>query len=204
MVDEYIPVMNIPATRKIKRKGFQKGKQKMNKEAIKSYNKSYWKANKGKINAQRKANYNTNPEKAKAQCKAWRLANSAKERIRKKAWRKANPQKEQIQHRAWCKANRDKRRDASHKYRALKYQTEVEVIKEKEIYLRDGWVCQHCKKRVDKRFKYPNPMCASLDHIIPLSQGGTHTYKNVQLAHLGCNAGKKDRVLPQGEQMRMF
>ena len=44
-------------------------------------------------------------------------------------------------------------------------------------------------------------MSASLDHIVPLSQGGTHTLGNVQLAHLVCNERKHDRILTlaQGE-----
>ena len=33
----------------------------------------------------------------------------------------------------------------------------------------------------------------TLDHIIPLSKGGSHTWDNVQLAHMGCNAGKCDK-----------
>ena len=34
----------------------------------------------------------------------------------------------------------------------------------------------------------------TIDHIIPLSKGGTHTWNNVQLAHMCCNAGKCDKV----------
>lgn len=35
-----------------------------------------------------------------------------------------------------------------------------------------------------------NPRGPSIDHIIPLSRGGTHTLDNVQLAHLKCNRVK--------------
>ena len=60
----------------------------------------------------------------------------------------------------------------------------------------DG-ICQLCGQKVDEtdivnghiRKRYP-----SVDHIIPLSKGGTHTWDNVQLAHMGCNAGKCDRT----------
>lgn len=34
----------------------------------------------------------------------------------------------------------------------------------------------------------------SIDHIRPLSKGGTHTWDNVQLAHLKCNIKKGNRV----------
>ena len=37
--------------------------------------------------------------------------------------------------------------------------------------------------------KYP-----TVDHIVPLSKGGTHTWNNVQLAHMACNSGKCDKT----------
>ena len=40
----------------------------------------------------------------------------------------------------------------------------------------------------------PHADKASLDHIYPLSKGGTHTWDNVQMAHLGCNARKNANV----------
>lgn len=121
-----------------------------------------------------------------------------------KIWRKVNLEKVRASSRAYCKANPDKNRKYVHKSRALKLQTEIEPIDEQIVFIRNGWKCQHCKKKVNKRFKWPHPMCASMDHIIPLSRGGTHTYNNVQLAHLFCNLSKKDNALPQGEQLRIF
>lgn len=58
-------------------------------------------------------------------------------------------------------------------------------------------VCQICGRKVNwndiknghVRRDYP-----SVDHIVPLSKGGTHTWDNVQLAHMACNAGKCDKV----------
>lgn len=63
-----------------------------------------------------------------------------------------------------------------------------------DIYNRDKWICQICKKPVEKNLSFPNPKRASLDHIIPLSRGGTHESGNVQLAHLSCNTSKGNRV----------
>ena len=37
------------------------------------------------------------------------------------------------------------------------------------------------------------PLAPTVDHVIPLAKGGTHTWSNVQLAHLYCNALKSDR-----------
>jgi 5-methylcytosine-specific restriction endonuclease McrA len=70
------------------------------------------------------------------------------------------------------------------------------------IYQRDNWVCQICGKRVNPNNKYPHPLSPSLDHIIPLSIGGTHEPRNVQLAHFRCNSLKSDNA--NNEQLRLF
>lgn len=85
------------------------------------------------------------------------------------------------------------------KRRALRYGcTEFdETITLKALIARDKGFCRICGEPIDKNDitnghvgrKYP-----SLDHIIPLSKGGTHTWSNVQLAHMACNAGKCDKV----------
>ncbi|MDT2396282.1 HNH endonuclease [Enterococcus avium] len=34
-----------------------------------------------------------------------------------------------------------------------------------------------------------------MDHVIPISKGGTHSWDNVRLAHRHCNAIKRDALL---------
>jgi len=70
----------------------------------------------------------------------------------------------------------------------------TEYIKVAYIYKRDAWRCGICHKRVNKTLAYPHLMSASLDHIVPLAHGGTHTKANVQLAHFICNSTKSDRL----------
>lgn len=70
-----------------------------------------------------------------------------------------------------------------------------------EIFERDGWMCAICGHAVDKKLRYPDPMCASLEHRIPISRGGKHTWANVACSHLGCNVNKGNR-LPSGIQAR--
>jgi hypothetical protein len=62
-----------------------------------------------------------------------------------------------------------------------------------EVYERDGWTCGLCQLPVDPGLPWPDPVSASVDHILPLSQGGSHTLANVQCAHLSCNSRKCDR-----------
>jgi 5-methylcytosine-specific restriction endonuclease McrA len=42
-----------------------------------------------------------------------------------------------------------------------------------------------------------NPLQPSLDHIVPLSCGGTHTRDNVRCSHLRCNLLRKNRGAAQ-------
>lgn len=55
---------------------------------------------------------------------------------------------------------------------------------------RDGWECGICHEPIDPGLQYPDPMSLSMDHIKPLSRDGTHSWENVQAAHLRCNCQK--------------
>lgn len=55
---------------------------------------------------------------------------------------------------------------------------------------RDGWICQICKKPIDRELAYPHPKSRSLDHTVSLALGGEHTPENSQIAHLDCNQSK--------------
>jgi len=103
-------------------------------------------------------------------------------RVARADGREANP--------AWTEG----RKANYHKRRAQKRNTQVEDIRPIDIYERDIWLCGLCLTPVDPDAQYPDPQSASLDHIQPLSLGGTHTYENVQLAHLACNLSKGNRV----------
>jgi 5-methylcytosine-specific restriction endonuclease McrA len=71
-----------------------------------------------------------------------------------------------------------------------------EGITLKRVRAKYNDICQICGLMVDDsaiinghiRRLYP-----TIDHIVPLSKGGAHTWQNVRLAHMGCNAGKRDR-----------
>jgi len=44
------------------------------------------------------------------------------------------------------------------------------------------------------RLAWPDPGSKSIDHILPLSKGGSHSQENVQWAHLVCNTRKGNRL----------
>jgi len=50
--------------------------------------------------------------------------------------------------------------------------------------------CGICGEPVDLAIRFPDPRCASVDHIVPRVLGGTDDATNLQLAHFGCNCEK--------------
>jgi len=68
------------------------------------------------------------------------------------------------------------------------------------IYERDEWVCQLCMEPIDRTLRWPDPMCASIDHVVPVSMGGDNSAENLQASHLRCNVVKGNST--SGSELR--
>lgn len=104
-----------------------------------------------------------------------------------------------------CAAQNKKeyKRDRRHKRRA-KYKDSSDIITLRELYDRDNGTCYICGAQCDygdmrivngtytAGRSYP-----SIDHVYPLSKGGSHTWDNVRLACCLCNSLKSDRTEEQ-------
>ncbi len=53
------------------------------------------------------------------------------------------------------------------------------------VFARDRHRCQYCEAAAE-----------TLDHVVPRSRGGLHTWENLVAACRRCNAVKRDRLLP--------
>lgn len=91
----------------------------------------------------------------------------------------------------YAKRYPDKRRAGRRRRRALERGCETEMVSPLEIYERDEWLCRLCGGPVPKDARFPDRLSATLDHIVPLSRGGSHTKANLQLAHLSCNCSAR-------------
>jgi 5-methylcytosine-specific restriction endonuclease McrA len=58
------------------------------------------------------------------------------------------------------------------------------ALNRRAVFARDGHRCQYCGAAAE-----------NIDHVIPRSRGGTHTWDNVVAACRPCNTRKEDRLL---------
>jgi hypothetical protein len=54
--------------------------------------------------------------------------------------------------------------------------------------------CYLCGESIDVRLGHPDPLSASIDHVIPRARGGTHDAANLRPTHLRCNLRKHARA----------
>ena len=66
--------------------------------------------------------------------------------------------------------------------------TSVELVVRQTVFERDKWRCAMCGIKTIKQPYQHNS--AELDHIVPLSKGGEHSYVNTQCSCRRCNGSK--------------
>ena len=83
---------------------------------------------------------------------------------------------------------RRKRRQAG----AYQYSDGVPGTVRARVYERDGGTCQICGYPTEQEGGSNSDTYPSVDHIIPRSQGGTHTIDNLRTVHRRCNSLRAD------------
>jgi len=71
-----------------------------------------------------------------------------------------------------------------------------------QIAQRDKWRCGICGGSVSKTKQWPNPKAGSLDHVVPVAEGGSSVPSNLRLTHLECNLKRRDKG--GGEQLALI
>lgn len=141
----------------------------------------YWK-NREKINNRRKERYySITPEErhAKYLLRQEYFLNFARK----------NRERIQQYQRMWRKANPDKHADTENRRRARKRNAPlINKIDRMTIIEREKWTCYLC-----------GVICTrtnvTLDHVIPLYHGGSHTTDNLRVACRSCNSSKGTKLL---------
>lgn len=79
------------------------------------------------------------------------------------------------------------------RYRALRRAAFVEDVDPMAVFERDRWTCHLCRRRLSSKHAWPHLRAATVDHLVPLSLGGTHEMANVKTACFSCNCAKGNR-----------
>lgn len=113
-----------------------------------------------------------------------------------------------IEYKKYCSRTcSNKARDNKHtRIRIEKAKTNGSIDKDitlDKLIKRDHNTCYLCNKQCDSEDYYINSNGVfiagnnypSIDHIKPLTKGGTHTWGNIKLSHRRCNSIKNDRTV---------
>ena len=173
--------------------------RKDNPEAARAAYRKFEDRHREKRKAAKREKHAANPELGHERGRKWREKNAThiaeknrryhaenRERLleRMRKFREENPE----YFSRWRKENPERGRAGASKRRALKLAAFVEDVSHEAVFERDQWRCQLCGGETSG--EWPDPLSASLDHIMPLSKGGEHSYANTQCAHLRCNIQK--------------
>lgn len=86
---------------------------------------------------------------------------------------------------------------ASSRARKARVRMTWDGVTDQQIFERDGWECRipGCTLGpILRGLPWPGQFSPSIDHIIPLSLGGTDTAPNKRAAHLACNTRRGNRM----------
>jgi len=105
------------------------------------------------------------------------VARRAERLAKTKRWAKDHPKERRAMSQRGAQTRRARKRGAF-----------IEAVDPLVVYERDRGVCGICSLQITAGQKW------HVDHIVPLSKGGVHSYHNVQLAHAHCNMAKATKM----------
>lgn len=81
--------------------------------------------------------------------------------------------------------------------RAREKMSMVGRFRRSDIFERDQYTCHLCGRQTDPLIRVPDPFAPTLDHVVPLSKGGSHTEGNIRTACFICNSRRGDRSVDE-------
>lgn len=146
------------------------------------------------------------PEHRKARYQRYREQNRARARRYRQDHREYRREYDQRHRDRWNKMRRERyRADPGYRERCARHNAMRKALRRHSpqatpvdriaIANRDHWRCHLCGKKIRRQD-------LTLDHLIPVSQGGQHVDSNVAAAHRSCNSSRQAGRVPA--QLRLL
>lgn len=123
-------------------------------------------------------------ECSKKSCKKWYAENREASINYSAEWRKNNPELYREQMRKWRTENPQRKNELEHRRRTRKQDNGVYAISPRDMRYLAG-SCVYCGSLEN----------ITMDHVIPISRGGTHGIGNLVPCCLSCNTKKNDKTV---------
>lgn len=132
-----------------------------------------------------RARYPLIREKENERSRVYRNKNREKHLASMAAWRENNRETAREATRRWTAQNPERVRaiTSARRARVMSAEGSLSAADVKEITRRQGGKCAYCKRKTKM----------TIDHIIPLIQGGRHSKENIQMTCARCNSAKGGR-----------
>lgn len=130
--------------------------------------------------------YKGSSKKDRERSAEWYLKNKERRAESNRKWSKKNPGKVSVNAKRWGAKNQDIRREWNQIRRARKTNAFIERVNRKRVFKESNGICGICSKAIEGVFE--------IDHTLPLSKGGRHSYDNCRPAHPSCNHQKGAKI----------
>lgn len=158
-----------------------------NPEKVAAMNRSWREANPDQYREIYRNYWQANPDKKREKDRRWRRANPDKRAETERRWRRANPEKTSEHRRRWKKANPDSVKAHKHLRRARLAGSggSYSSFEWEELCRQYDYRCVCCGKR--KKL--------TVDHVVPISKGGSSDISNIQPLCKRCNFSKGTKIV---------
>jgi 5-methylcytosine-specific restriction endonuclease McrA len=171
------------------------------KSCVRAYNKRYNLKNKEQLTKQKSDYREANREELRSNQRQHYKENKDQYAIRAKAWRTNNSESKKAYDKKYAQLNKDKTKAASKRF-AQKHPDRISLKRQKRrARLANAKAYEVTAKDLSKILSAPCIYCRRpsqhVDHVIPLSRGGSHSIGNLAPACQECNLAKGSKLVSE-------
>lgn len=160
----------------------------MNREKIQIRQRLYYRQNRERYRAQHRLYYEKNKDRIYKYILGWRNENPEKVKEYARRTQKRCRERKRAYLQRWRQSNPERARAQTRKRRAIARQAAGNHDAHDVIvqYGRQRGRCYYCNCKVGKKY--------DVDHVVPLSRGGSNGPENIVIACPSCNRSKSDKL----------